>query len=118
MLDVMVKRLHEYKRQMLKLLHIVTSTSIVSGRVAASDIVPRTVVFGAKAAPGYVMAKRIIHLINAVGEVVNADPRVEGRLKVLFPPNYNVTLAERLIPPPTCRSRSRSPARRPPAPAT
>ncbi|MBF4561144.1 glycogen/starch/alpha-glucan phosphorylase [Microbacterium sp. VKM Ac-2870] len=99
MLDVMVKRLHEYKRQMLKLLHIVTQyESIVSGRVAASDVQPRTVIFGAKAAPGYVMAKRIIHLINAVGEVVNADPRVAGRLKVLFPPNYNVTLAERLIP--------------------
>ncbi|WP_288119967.1 glycogen/starch/alpha-glucan phosphorylase [Microbacterium sp. 69-7] len=99
MLDVMVKRLHEYKRQMLKLLHVVTQyESIVSGRVAASDVLPRTVIFGAKAAPGYAMAKRIIHLINAVGEVVNADPRVEGRLKVLFPPNYNVTLAERLIP--------------------
>ncbi|MEG9493098.1 MAG: glycogen/starch/alpha-glucan family phosphorylase, partial [Microbacterium aurum] len=99
MLDVMVKRLHEYKRQMLKLLHVVTQyESIVSGRVAPSDVQPRTVIFGAKAAPGYVMAKRIIHLINAVGSVVNADPRVEGRLKVLFPPNYNVTLAERLIP--------------------
>lgn len=99
MLDVMVKRLHEYKRQMLKLLHIVTLyEQIISGRVAASDIQPRTFVFGAKAAPGYVMAKRIIHLINAVGSVVNNDPRVEGRLKVLFPPNYNVTLAERLIP--------------------
>lgn len=99
MLDVMVKRLHEYKRQMLKVLHIVTTyESIVSGRVAAADVQPRTFVFGAKAAPGYVMAKQIIHLINAVGSVVNADPRVEGRLKVLFPPNYNVTLAERVIP--------------------
>lgn len=99
MLDVMVKRLHEYKRQMLKVLHIVTQyESIVSGRVAASDIQSRTFIFGAKAAPGYVMAKRIIHLINAVGSVVNNDPRVEGRLKVLFPPNYNVTLAERVIP--------------------
>ncbi|WP_447588240.1 glycogen/starch/alpha-glucan phosphorylase [Microbacterium lacticum] len=99
LLDVMVKRLHEYKRQMLKVLHIVTEYErVVSGRVAASDIQPRTFIFGAKAAPGYVMAKRIIHLINAVGEVVNADPRVEGRLKVLFTPNYNVTLAERVIP--------------------
>ncbi|MEU1973404.1 glycogen/starch/alpha-glucan phosphorylase [Microbacterium sp. NPDC019599] len=99
MLDVMVKRLHEYKRQMLKVLHIVTEyEKVVSGRAAASDITPRTFVFGAKAAPGYAMAKRIIHLINAVGEVVNDDPRVEGRLKVLFPPNYNVTLAERVIP--------------------
>lgn len=99
MLDVMVKRLHEYKRQMLKVLHIVTQyESITSGRVAASEVVPRTFIFGAKAAPGYAMAKRIIHLVNAVGSVVNADPRVEGRLKVLFPPNYNVTLAERVIP--------------------
>lgn len=99
MLDVMVKRLHEYKRQMLKVLHIVTSYErIVSGRVRAEDVQGRAFIFGAKAAPGYVMAKRIIHLINAVGEVVNNDPRVQGRLQVLFPPNYNVTLAERVIP--------------------
>ncbi len=99
MLDVMVKRLHEYKRQMLKLLHIVTLYDrIITGRVAASDVQPRTFVFGAKAAPGYRIAKEIIHLINAVGSVVNADPVVEGRLKVLFPPNYNVTLAESVIP--------------------
>lgn len=99
MLDVMVKRLHEYKRQMLKVLHIVTEYErIVSGEVSASEITARTFIFGAKAAPGYTMAKRIIHLINAVGSVVNDDPRVEGRLKVLFPPNYNVTLAERVIP--------------------
>ncbi|WP_434811709.1 glycogen/starch/alpha-glucan phosphorylase [Microbacterium sp. bgisy189] len=99
MLDVMVKRLHEYKRQMLKLLHIVTQyEAIISGKVAAADVQPRTFIFGAKAAPGYAMAKRIIHLINAVGQVVNNDPRVEGRLKVIFPPNYNVTLAERVIP--------------------
>ncbi len=99
LLDVMVKRLHEYKRQMLKVLHIVTLYErVASGRVAASDITPRTFIFGAKAAPGYDMAKRIIHLINSVGSVVNADPALEGRLKVLFPPNYNVTLAERVIP--------------------
>ncbi|WP_425561176.1 glycogen/starch/alpha-glucan phosphorylase [Microbacterium sediminicola] len=99
MLDVMVKRLHEYKRQMLKVLHIVTLyDGIASGRVAAADVTPRTFIFGAKAAPGYAMAKRIIHLINAVGSVVNNDPRVEGRLKVIFPPNYNVTLAEKVIP--------------------
>ncbi len=99
MLDVMVKRLHEYKRQLLKVLHIVTTyEGVISGRIAVSDVVPRTAIFGAKAAPGYAMAKRIIHLINAVGEVVNTDQRLEGRLKVVFPPNYNVTLAERVIP--------------------
>ena len=99
LLDVMVKRLHEYKRQTLKLLHIVTLYErVVSGRVAASDLQPRTFIFGAKAAPGYAMAKRVIHLINAVGSVVNNDPRLDGRLKVVFPPNYNVTLAERVIP--------------------
>ncbi len=99
LLDVMVKRLHEYKRQTLKLLHIITEyDAIVSGRVTPDQVTPRTFVFGAKAAPGYAMAKRIIHLINAVGSVVNDDPRAEGRLKVLFPPNYNVTLAERIVP--------------------
>ncbi|WES64777.1 glycogen/starch/alpha-glucan phosphorylase [Microbacter sp. GSS18] len=99
MLDVMVKRLHEYKRQMLKLLHIVTLyDGVVSGRVPIEDVTPRTFIFGAKAAPGYRIAKDIIHLINKVGSVVNADPAVQGRLKVLFPPNYNVTLAERVIP--------------------
>ena len=99
MLDVMVKRLHEYKRQTLKILHIVaTYEQIISGKVKASEVTPRAFVFGAKAAPGYRMAKQIIHLINAVGSVVNNDPLVEDRLKVFFPANYNVTLAERLIP--------------------
>ncbi len=99
MLDVMVKRLHEYKRQTLKVLHIVSLyEQIASGKIAAADVTPRTFVFGAKAAPGYRMAKNIIHLINNVGSVVNNDPLVEGRLKVFFPANYNVTLAERLIP--------------------
>lgn len=99
LLDVMVKRLHEYKRQTLKLLHVVTLyEQVISGKVAASDLTPRTVIFGAKAAPGYRMAKEIIYLINSVAAVVNADPRLEGRLKVAFPANYNVTLAEKLIP--------------------
>ena len=99
LLDVMVKRLHEYKRQTLKVLHIVTLyEQITSGKVKPADIVPRTFIFGAKAAPGYRIAKDIIHLINAVGSVVNNDPVVEDRLKVLFPPNYNVTLAEKADP--------------------
>nr|WP_198955124.1 glycogen/starch/alpha-glucan phosphorylase [Kineosporia sp. R_H_3] len=99
MLDVMVKRLHEYKRQSLKLLHIVTLyEGLVSGRVDPADIVPRTFIFGAKAAPGYRMAKETIYLINSVASVVNADPRAKGVLTVAFPANYNVTLAETLIP--------------------
>lgn len=99
MLDVMVKRLHEYKRQTLKVLHIVSLyEQVTSGKLEPSKVTPRTFVFGAKAAPGYRIAKQIIHLINAVGEVVNNDPRLEGRLQVAFPANYNVTLAEKLIP--------------------
>ncbi len=99
MLDVMVKRLHEYKRQTLKLLHIVSMyEGIVSGRMPADEVTPRTFVFGAKAAPGYHMAKETIFLVNAVAGVVNTDPRVAGRLSVAFPANYNVTLAEKLIP--------------------
>ncbi len=99
MLDVMVKRLHEYKRQTLKLLHIVsTYEGVVSGRVPVEQVVPRTFVFGAKAAPGYHMAKETIFLINSVARTINADERVKGVLTVAFPANYNVTLAEKLIP--------------------
>jgi len=99
MMDVMVKRLHEYKRQSLKLLHIVSLyQQIVSGEKDALGILPRVFVFGAKAAPGYTMAKDTIHLINSVARVVNADKRLDGRLKVAFAANYNVTLAERLMP--------------------
>ena len=99
LLDVMVKRLHEYKRQSLKLLHVVTLyDGLINGRLDPKTFTPRTVVFGAKAAPGYKMAKETIYLINRVAEVVNADKRVQGRIKVAFPANYNVTLAEKLIP--------------------
>ena len=99
MLDVMVKRLHEYKRQSLKLLHIVSLyEQVISGKLPIEKLTPRTVVFGAKAAPGYRTAKETIHLINAVAATVNVDPRLEGRLKVAFPANYNVTLAETLVP--------------------
>jgi len=99
LLDVMVKRLHEYKRQMLKVLHIVTLyDAILSGELSPDEITPRTFVFGAKAAPGYFMAKEIIHLINSVASTLNKDFRVHGRLAVVFPANYNVTLAEQLIP--------------------
>ncbi len=99
MVDAMVKRLHEYKRQSLKLLHIVSLyEGIQSGRIPLDSVTPRTFVFGAKAAPGYVRAKETIELINAVGRTINADASLKGRLKVAFPANYNVTLAERLIP--------------------
>nr|WP_084343128.1 glycogen/starch/alpha-glucan phosphorylase [Piscicoccus intestinalis] len=99
MIDVMVKRLHEYKRQMLKLLHIVTLyEGLSTGRLTPEQVTPRTFVFGAKAAPGYFMAKEIIALINAVGKTINADDRFNEILTVAFPANYNVTLAEKLIP--------------------
>jgi starch phosphorylase len=99
MVDAMVKRLHEYKRQSLKLLHIISLyEKITTGKVALEDVTPRTFVFGAKAAPGYVRAKETIYLINAVGATINADASLKGRLKVAFPANYNVTLAETLIP--------------------
>jgi len=99
MVDAMVKRLHEYKRQSLKLLHIVSLyEGITSGRIPLESVTPRTFVFGAKAAPGYVRAKEIISLINAVGATINNDASLQGRLKIAFPANYNVTLAETLIP--------------------
>ncbi len=99
MLDVMVKRLHEYKRQTLKVLHIVSLYErILSGELDPASIPPRVFAFGAKAAPGYKMAKQIIGLVNHVGATINTDPRVQGALTVVFPQNYNVTLAEKLIP--------------------
>ena len=97
MYDIMIKRLHEYKRQMLKLLHVATMYRRLRLDPAAA-IPPRMVLFGAKAAPGYQMAKLIIRLINQVGATIAADPAMAGRLSVVFPANYNVTLAERIIP--------------------
>ncbi len=95
MFDVMVKRLHEYKRQTLNLLHVITLHQRLQD---GEEITPRTVVFGAKAAAGYRMAKEIIALINHVGATINADPLAAGKLTVAYPANYNVTLAEVLIP--------------------
>jgi len=97
MFDVMVKRLHEYKRQMLKVLHIITLYNRLADDPSL-DMTPRTFIFGAKAAPGYYMAKLIIKLINSVAEVVNADPVAGKLLKVVFLPNFNVTLGERIYP--------------------
>ena len=94
--DVMVKRLHEYKRQFLKLLHVVTVYNRIKADPAAA-VTPCTVIFGAKAAPGYQQAKRIIKLINSVAAVVNADPDVAGRIKVVFIPDYNVSVSELVV---------------------
>ena len=94
--DVMVKRLHEYKRQFLKLLHVITVYNRIKADPAAA-VTPCTVIFGAKAAPGYYEAKRIIKLINSVAAVVNADPDVADRIKVVFIPDYNVSVSELVV---------------------
>jgi starch phosphorylase len=95
--DTQIKRIHEYKRQLLNLLQIVVGYNRLRANPAL-DMQPRTYLFAGKAAPAYRLAKLIIKLINDVGSVVNHDPDVRGRLRVEFLPNYSVTLAERLIP--------------------
>ena len=97
MFDVQVKRIHEYKRQLLNALHVVHRYwELVEDRV--KPIAPRTVVFAGKAAPGYWMAKLIIKLIHSIAEVVNADPRSRDWLRVVYLPDYRVTLAEAIMP--------------------
>jgi starch phosphorylase len=95
--DIQVKRIHEYKRQHLNVLHIVTLYRRLKENPALA-IPPRAFIFGGKAAPGYFMAKRIIKLINAVAETVNADPEVNTRMKVAFVPNFNVQNAHLIYP--------------------
>jgi starch phosphorylase len=95
--DVMIKRLHEYKRQLLKVLHVITLYQRILDD-PSTEVAPRTVVFGGKAAPGYQAAKRVIELINGVAAVVNSDRHVNRRLTVTFLPDYNVSLAQLIVP--------------------
>lgn len=95
--DGHVKRIHEYKRQLLNIFHVINLYRRLK-KDPWCDCVPRTVIFSGKAAPGYHVAKLIIKLINAVGEVINRDPDIDGRLKVVFIENYSVSLAEKIIP--------------------
>jgi starch phosphorylase len=97
MFDAQVKRLHEYKRQHLNALHILSLYCQIKGGTA-KDLVPRTFLFGGKAAPSYTMAKLIIKLICQVSELVNNDPQVRDSLKVIFLPNYSVSLGQRIYP--------------------
>jgi glycogen phosphorylase len=95
--DLQVKRIHEYKRQLLNILQVITRYNRIR-MSGPQDMQPRTVIFSGKAAPGYVMAKRIIRLINFVADTINNDPAVSDALKVVFVPNYDVQTAQDLIP--------------------
>lgn len=95
--DIQVKRLHEYKRQLLNILHVLSLYNKLKVNPGL-DIAPRTFIFGAKSAAGYRMAKLIIKLINSVADLVNNDETIDGKIKVIFAENYRVTLAEKLIP--------------------
>ena len=95
--DVQVKRIHEYKRQLLSVMHVIHEYLALT-EDNAEPVVPRTYVFAGKAAPGYWAAKQIVKLINSVASVVNGDPRTQGKLAVVFVPDYRVSVAEKIIP--------------------
>ena len=97
MYDVQIKRLHEYKRQLLNIMHVIHLHRLIKAD-PTREMLPRSFIFGAKAAPSYHMAKLIIRLVNGVAEVINNDREVDGRIRVVFVPDYRVTLAEKIIP--------------------
>lgn len=114
--DVQVKRIHEYKRQLMNVLHVITRYNRIK---AAPDAnwVPRVNIFAGKAASSYYMAKQIIRLINDVAQLVNNDPQTGGKLKVVFIPDYSVSLAQLIIPAADLSEQISWPGRKPPGPA-
>ena len=97
MFDIQIKRIHEYKRQLMNILHAAALWNEIR-RDPDADHAPRVKIFAGKAAPGYAMAKAVIKLINDIGATINADPLMAGRLQIVYPPDYNVSMAEVLIP--------------------
>ena len=110
-----MKRIHEYKRQLLNILHVIDLYLEI--KEGGKTIAPKVHLFAGKAAPSYAVAKLIIQLIGCVAQRINQDARVGGQLKVVFLEDYKVSLAERIIPRPICPSKSRPPVPKPRAPA-